>query len=80
MRHWDDEAFIAHLPDLRQVFTQLRPQETAELANRIVGLQGANQGESLLQMHYETTELDLHACVQLEQTLAACLRRDGLEV
>ena len=77
---WDAEAFVAHLPDLRQAFTRLKPQETADLAGRVAGLHGLGeaQGESLYQVHYETTEHDLHEGAQLQLALADCLRRDGL--
>ena len=80
VRGWDAEAFVAHLPDLRQAFTRLKPQETADLAGRVAGLHGLGeaQGESLYQVHYETTEHDLHEGAQLQLALADCLRRDGL--
>ncbi|MDR2011700.1 MAG: DUF5682 family protein [Rhodanobacter sp.] len=79
IREWDDQAFIAHLPDLRQTFTQLRPQDTADLANRVAALHGAGEGEALLEMHYETSEHDLLEGVRLQQALADALRKDGLE-
>lgn len=79
VRGWDAEAFVAHLPDLRQVFTALKPQETSDLAARVARLHGAeDEGASLMQTHYETSEEDLHAGARLELSLAACLRRDGL--
>lgn len=80
VRGWDAEAFVAHLPDLRQAFTRLKPQETSDLAGRVAGLHGLGEaeGESLYRVHYETTEHDLHEGAQLQLALAACLRRDGL--
>ncbi len=75
---WDDNAFIAHLPDLRQAFTRLRPQDTAELASRVVGLHGTADAETLVEVHYETSEQDLSAGLQLQRALGACLTRDGL--
>ncbi|MET3495245.1 DUF5682 family protein [Variovorax boronicumulans] len=77
---WDAEAFVAHLPDLRQAFTRLKPQETSDLAGRVAGLHGLGeaQGESLYQVHYETSEDDLLEGAQLQLALAECLRRDGL--
>ncbi len=77
---WDAEAFVAHLPDLRQAFTRLKPQETSDLASRVASLHGMGEaeGEALYQMHYETTEQDLHEGAQLQLALAECLRRDGL--
>ncbi len=80
VRGWDDAAFIAHLPDLRQAFTALRPQDTATLAERVVGLHGGDAGaaSSLVAMHYETSEADLQAGLALQQALQAALVRDGL--
>ena len=75
---WDEEAFVAYLPDLRQLFTRLRPQDTAELACRVVGLHGENDGTSLAEVHYETSEEDLATGLRLQQELTDCLRRDGL--
>jgi hypothetical protein len=77
---WDAEAFVAHLPDLRQAFTRLKPQETSDLASRVASLHGMGEaeGQALYQMHYETTEQDLHEGAQLQLALAECLRRDGL--
>lgn len=77
---WDAEAFVAHLPDLRQAFTRLKPQETSDLAGRIAALHGMGEteGQALNQMHYETTEQDLHEGARLQLALAECMRRDGL--
>lgn len=77
---WDAEAFVAHLPDLRQAFTRLKPQETSDLAERVAGLHGLGgaQAEALYQVHYDTSEHDLHEGAQLQLALADCLRRDGL--
>nr|WP_240457091.1 DUF5682 family protein [Acidovorax sp. 1608163] len=80
VRGWDEAAFIAHLPDLRQAFTALRPQDTATLAERVVGLHGGDAGaaSALVAMHYETSEADLQAGLALQQALQAALVRDGL--
>ena len=44
VRGWDADAFIAYLPELRQAFTRLKPQETADLAARVAGLHDAAGG------------------------------------
>jgi len=76
---WDADAFIAQLPDLRHMFTRLKPQETADLATEVSRLHGTSSAASQLAgMHYETTEQDLLAGVRLEQSLVAVLERDGL--
>ena len=58
----------------------LRPQDTATLAERVVGLHGgdARVAGSLVAMHYETSEADLQAGLALQQALQAALVRDGL--
>jgi hypothetical protein len=79
VRGWDADAFIARLPDLRHMFTRLKPQETADLAIEIGRLHGTSGGSvELATMNYETSEQDLMAGLRLEQALAATLERDGL--
>ena len=79
VRGWDAEAFIAHLPDLRQMFTRLKPQETSDLAGEVARMHDAAADEApLAAMNYETSEQDLLAGLRLEQALAATLERDGL--
>ena len=78
VRGWDGEAFVHHLPELRQAFTQLRPQETAELARRLADLHGVDGDDSLAAMHYEVSETDLQQGLTMEQELSNALRRDGL--
>lgn len=80
VRGWDADAFVAQLPDLRHMFTRLKPQETADLGTEVSRLHGASSAAyQLAGMHYETTEQDLLAGVRLEQSLAAVLKRDGLK-
>jgi Family of unknown function (DUF5682) len=80
VRGWDDDAFLAHLPDLRQTFTALKPQESAALGAQIAKLHGLAESaaDQLLQMHDETSEADLMRGARLQQALATCLQRDGL--
>ncbi|MES2889406.1 MAG: DUF5682 family protein [Pseudomonadota bacterium] len=77
---WDAEAFLAHLPDLRQAFTGLRPQETEQLARMVAQRHGmdAGQGGALLATHDELGEQDLMAGLRLERALVDFLSRDGL--
>ena len=79
VRGWDAEAFIAHLPDLRQMFTRLKPQETSDLAGEVARLHDvAADAAPLASMNYETSEQDLLSGLRLERALAAMLERDGL--
>jgi hypothetical protein len=77
---WSSEAFVAYLPELRQAFTGLRPQDTADLASQILHLHGEDSTTELVTMQYETTEADLQAGLQLQAELETCLRRDGLSM
>lgn len=78
--NWSYEAFVAYLPELRQAFTGLRPQDTADLAAQVLHLHGADSATELVTMQYETTEADLQAGLQLQAELEVCLRRDGLSI
>ncbi len=78
VRQWAPENFMAYLPELRQAFTGLRPQETADLAAQIVKHHGAASDTELVAMHYECTEADLQLGLQLQQQLEVCLQQGGL--
>jgi hypothetical protein len=73
---WDEQSFVSFLPDLRQAFTALKPQETAQLAE---ALAGGDQQAILAETHYAATEADLMAGAALQASLAANLTRDGLD-
>jgi len=75
MAGWDEQTFVAFLPDLRQTFAALRPRETAELAE---ALTGAQQDSLLAELHYNATEADLLAGAAMQAALADSLARDGL--
>lgn len=77
VRGWDAETFVAALPDLRQAFTGLTPQETADLASGVLRLHDAEGAAPLDQVHATTAD-DLERGSRLELALAAVLRRDGL--
>jgi hypothetical protein len=78
VRTWTPEAFIACLPELRQALTALRPQETADLATQVLQFHGADPATELVALHYDVTEADLQAGLQLQAQLEAGLRSDGL--
>lgn len=75
---WDEQTFITYLPDLRHAFAQLKPQETATLAEALAGM-SAGAEASLAHTHYGATEADLLAGAALQAALTDCLARDGLE-
>ena len=74
---WDEQTFIAHLPDLRLAFAQLKPQETARLADTLAQTHAGLDAE-LAEAHYAVSEADLAAGSVLQLALAGCLERDGL--
>lgn len=74
---WDEQTFIAHLPDLRLAFAQLKPQETARLAG-VLAQAHAGLDAALAEAHYAISEADLAAGSALQLALAECLARDGL--
>jgi hypothetical protein len=78
---WDDETFRQYLPDLRHAFAQMKPQETASLAQSLAVLNSADtEGiEPLATMHYTTSEADMLAGVALHDSLLSCLGTDGLQ-
>jgi len=74
---WDEEAFITYLPDLRLAFAQLKPFETARLAEALAQTH-AGLDTALAATQYGISEADLAAGAQLQGALAQCLARDGL--
>lgn len=75
---WDEATFIAHLPDLRLAFAALKPRETAQLARSLAHTH-ADLEAAVAPVHYDLRESDLTAAVALQDQLAQCLRRDGLQ-
>jgi hypothetical protein len=75
MSGWDEQTFVSFLPDLRQTFARLKPQQTAQLAE---ALAGPEQDHLLAELHYSATEADLLAGAAMQAALAGSLARDGL--
>ncbi|MFC4160662.1 DUF5682 family protein [Chitinimonas lacunae] len=75
---WDEQTFVAHLPDLRQTFTRLKPQETASLAGQLARRHGGDGEADWLDTAGEWTEQELLAGTRLELALHDCLAADGL--
>lgn len=73
---WNDEDFIAFLPDLRQAFTYLQPQETDQLAQVICDLNGLR--ETIFEYHQSVSELDLQQGLHLHRLMQQALEDDGL--
>ncbi|MFC5460349.1 DUF5682 family protein [Massilia niabensis] len=77
MAGWDEAAFLAYLPDLRLAFAQLKPPETARLAEALARTH-AGLDEALSTVQYGMSEDDMAAGAALQAALAQCLARDGL--
>lgn len=73
---WNDEDFIAFLPDLRQAFTYLQPQETDQLAQIICDLNGIR--ETVFEYHQSVSEMDLQQGLHLQLLMEQALVDDGL--
>jgi hypothetical protein len=73
---WSDEDFIAFLPDLRQAFTYLQPQETDQLAQIICDINGLR--ETIFEYHQSVSELDLQQGLNLHLLMEKALEDDGL--
>lgn len=74
---WDEAAFLTYLPGLRLAFAQLKPPETARLAEALARTH-AGLDDAVAPVQYGLSEDDLVAGAQLASTLAQCLARDGL--
>ena len=69
-----DEAFLAALPELRRSFVDLRPTETAQLAEHVAG-----PARGLVDVrHTDLTEADLAEGVALERQLSRSLADESL--
>ena len=74
---WDQEAFLAALPDLRLAFADLTPREIVQVADQVSGLhRGTSLGE-LVVTHLEEAEVALG--LRLSQCVRGVLLRDGLD-
>ena len=73
---WDEHTFVSFLPDLRQAFALLKPQETAQLAQTLAGTE---EDGLLAELHFSATEAELLAGAAMQATLADHLTRDGLD-
>ncbi|WP_368567024.1 DUF5682 family protein [Acinetobacter junii] len=75
---WDEAAFVAILPDLRQAFTHFKPKETAAFAEQIAQL---NDVSSLDISRYisEVSQAEMLQGVQLNQQLQEFLIERNLQ-
>lgn len=74
---WDQDAFLAALPDLRLAFADLTPREIVQVADRVAELHGESTLGDLIAAHLEETEVALG--LQLSNRVRGLLKRDGLQ-
>jgi hypothetical protein len=74
---WDQDAFLAALPDLRLAFADLTPREIVQVADRVAELHGESTLGDLIAAHLEETEVTLG--LQLSNRVRGLLKRDGLQ-
>ena len=72
---WDEDTFVARLPDLRLAFADLTPRETDRVAALVAGLRGTRLGR-LFRRDVDQGQVARHLAAS--QSAAAALRDDGL--
>ena len=73
---WDDNAFLAALPDLRLAFTGLTPREIARVADNVAGLHGESTLGELI--HPDLDETEVRFALEVTRRVRESLRADGL--
>lgn len=73
---WDDETFLAHLPDLRLAFAGMTPAETDRVATSVARLHGLGDLGPLLHRDLDEASMTHHLAVS--EAVAGMLRRHGL--
>ena len=76
---WDEQTFIALLPDLRFAFTYLKPKETAHFAEHMAQLNQVSS-LSLTVVSSEISQTEMLQGVQLNQQLVQLLQQQQLEM
>ncbi|MDM1019610.1 DUF5682 family protein [Acinetobacter sp. VNK23] len=75
---WDEAAFVAILPDLRQAFTHFKPKETAAFAEQIAQLNDVSSLD-ISQYISEVSQAEMLQGVQLNQQLQQFLIEQNLQ-
>ena len=75
---WDEAAFVAILPDLRQAFTHFKPKETAAFAEQIAQLNDVSSLD-ISQYISEISQAEMLQGVQLNQQLQQFLVEQNLQ-
>ena len=78
LSQWDEQSFVAILPDLRQAFTHFKPKETADFAEQVAQLNNVSTLE-ITQYISEVSQEEMLQGVQLNQQLQQFLLEQNLQ-
>ena len=76
LKAWDEETFVAHLPELRLAFATMTPVETDRIASSVARLHGLEELGPLLLRDADESDVQRH--LALSARVAELLARDGL--
>jgi hypothetical protein len=77
LQQWDEEAFVATLPELRLAFAEMTPKETDRIAEAVAQLHGEKDLGFLVR--HDLSAAEVQANLTLSRTLAELLAADGLQ-
>lgn len=76
LARWDDDGFVAALPELRLAFAEMTPKETDRIAEAVACLHGQGDLGPLVQRELTADEVQAH--LLLSRQVLAQLQADGL--
>lgn len=76
VREWNEQDFVANLPELRLAFAGMTPKETDRIAEAVAQLHGAEDLGSLVHRDLDEQTVQLHLAAA--RSLAEVLAADGL--
>ena len=78
VKQWEEDTFIAILPDLRFIFSQLTPKQSQIIADKIAQYTDLAPHLHLDQVHLDISESEMLYGAHLNQQLKQMLQHDGL--
>lgn len=78
MGTWTEQTFLAILPDLRFIFSQLTPKQSHQLSQHVAQDLGLSNQADLLQVHHDISVEDVQHGSQLNHQLTQLLQGDGV--
>ncbi len=77
LAEWDDDVFIANLPELRLAFAEMTPKETGRIAESVARLHGQDHLGRLA--HRDLSAAEVQAHLVLSRSMQDILGKDGLQ-